>query len=162
VQLGPRLLAIHVLKPYPTWSGFKPKIEKAWRSLVETVEVKGVERTGLRYINRIEVMEPSARLEDYFEFYLFFGERLPRDIVSFIAGSEFVYAGGRDRCRVQLTDAPSDSSERPAFFLDIDYYLARPKAVEKSDALDWVEEAHSRGVNGYHNSKPRQDLLGLR
>ena len=67
----------------------------------------------------LEVMEPSARLEDYFEFYLFFGERLPRDIVSFIAGSEFVHADGRDRCRVQLTDAPSDSSERPAFFLDI-------------------------------------------
>jgi uncharacterized protein (TIGR04255 family) len=28
--------------------------------------------------------------------------------------------------------------------LDIDYFLANPRAVDISDALSWVEEAHGR------------------
>lgn len=143
VQAGPRLLAIHTLKPYPTWSGFKPNVERAWRSLVDVVEVKGLERIGLRYINRIEIPSPPVQLEDYFEFYVYIGKRLPQDIISFIACVELPYLGGRDRARVQLREALSDNPNVGAFFLDIDYFLANPQKVDPQDALNWVEQAHS-------------------
>ena len=144
VQLGPRLLVINSLKPYPTWRGFKPYIERAWKGLQDIVEVKVLERIGLRYINRIELPTQSAKLGEYFEFYPFISPRLPQDLVSFIAGGEFAYADGRDHCRVQLTPAPGATNEKVAILLDIDYFLVRRSGVEVSRALDWVEEAHSR------------------
>lgn len=144
VQLGPRLLVVDVLKPYPTWQGFKPRIEMAWEGLQDIVDVRGLQRIGLRYINRIELPAQDVELAAFFDFYPFIGKRLPQNMVSFIAGGEFPYAEGRDRCRVQLAPAPDSSKEKRAFMLDIDYFLARPRAVEVSDVLGWVEEAHGR------------------
>ena len=143
VQVGPRLLAINVLKPYPHWEGFKLRIEMAWQSLQAAIEVQGLERIGLRYINHIELPAQSVELAEYFEFYLSVGQRLPQQMVSFLAGAEFSYADDRDHCRVQLTPIPG-SGGKSLFMLDIDYFLARARAVEVVDALAWVEEAHDR------------------
>jgi uncharacterized protein (TIGR04255 family) len=143
VQVGPRLLVINVLKPYPHWEGFKPCIEMAWKSLQASVEVQGLERIGLRYINHIELPAQGGELAEYFEFYPFVGQRLPQQMVSFLAGVEFSYADDRDHCRVQFTPIPG-SEGKSLFMLDIDYFLARPRAVEVVDALAWVEEAHDR------------------
>ncbi len=144
IQLGPRLLTVNALRPYPTWQGFKPRIEMAWKSLEDVVEIKGLQRVGLRYINRVELFAPKVEVEQYFEFYPFVGPRLPQNMVSFIAGSEFSYAEGRDNCRVQLTPEPHFSEGRSAFILDIDYFLAQPTAIKFSDVLGWIEEAHNR------------------
>jgi uncharacterized protein (TIGR04255 family) len=143
IQLGPRLLVINALKPYPGWEGFKPRIIKAWEALQQVVEVRGLERIGLRYINQIELPTQEVNLEEYFEFYPFVGKRLPQQMVFFILGAEFPYVGDRDRCRVQLTPAAAKESKIAAI-LDIDYFLARPRAIEMSEVLDWIEEAHSR------------------
>jgi uncharacterized protein (TIGR04255 family) len=143
IQLGPRLLVINALKPYPGWEGFKPRIRKAWEALQQVVEVRGLERIGLRYINQIELPTQEVNLEEYFEFYPFVGKRLPQQMVSFISGAEFPYVEDRDRCRVQLTPAAPKESKIAAI-LDIDYFLARPRAIEMSKVLDWIEEAHSR------------------
>ena len=144
VQVGPRLLAVHSLRPYPTWAGFKPKIERAFESLSRTVEIRGLERIGLRYINRIEIPSLPVRLENYFQFYVFLGPQLPQDLADFIASGEFVYVNGRDRCRVQLRPVPSRTPECAPVMLDIDYFLAQGKGVEVRAAIDWVEEAHDK------------------
>jgi len=144
VQIGPRLLVVNALKPYPTWQGFKPRIEIALRKLQEVVDIRGLELIGLRYINRIELPEEElVRLSDYFHFYLTLGPRLPQSMASFIAGAEFSYKEGRDRCRVQLTLEPN-SGEKRALLLDINYFLAKPGAVEVPEVLQWVEEAHTQ------------------
>jgi len=145
VQVGPRLLVVNALKPYPHWEGFKPRIEMVWKSLQETIDVQGLERIGLRYINRIELSAQSIELEEYFEFYPFVGRWLPQRMTSFLVGVEFSYANDRDRCRVQLTPITHSETEgKIAFILDLDYFLARPRGVAVVDVLDWIEEAHSR------------------
>ncbi len=143
IQLGPRLLVVNALRPYPSWQGFKPQIEMAWAILQKIVDVQGLERIGLRYINRIELPERKVKLEDYFDFHLTVGPGLPQTMVSFTAGAEFPYKEGRDLCRVRLTLAP-DSGEKSIFNLDIDHFLASPGAVKAFEALQWVEEAHDR------------------
>jgi uncharacterized protein (TIGR04255 family) len=115
----------------------------AWESLQAAIEVQGLARIGLRYINHIELPAQSVGLAEYFEFYPYVGQRLPHQTVSFLAGVEFAYADDRDRCRVQLTPIPG-SGGKSLFMLDIDYFLARARAVEVVDALAWVEEAHDR------------------
>jgi len=143
LQLGPRLLVVNALKPYPTWENFKKRIELAWKVLQEVVEIKGLERIGLRYINRIEFPSQIVKLEEYFNFYPFVGKRLPERMVSFLTIVEFPYADDRDLCRVQIARAV-DSREKLAVILDIDYFLIRPHAIEVPRGLMWVEEAHNR------------------
>ena len=53
VQLGPRVLAVNSLKPYPGWEKFEVAIREAFEALTTIVEVKGLQRIGLRYINQI-------------------------------------------------------------------------------------------------------------
>ena len=143
IQLGPRLLVINVLKPYPTWQGFKPIIEKSWNHLLEIVEVRGVDRIGLRYINQIDPPSDTIELEEYFEFYPHIGKRLPQTLASFIVGAEFSYDEERDKCKVQLAPAIVHR-EKSALILDIDYFLARPQSIDISMVMDWIEKAHSR------------------
>ena len=139
IQLGPRLLVINALRPYPSWEAFKRRIDMAWKILQEVVEVTGLDRIGLRYINEIQIPDQPADLHKYLAFYPFVGQSLPQRMVSFIAGAVFPYADDRDRCRVQVTPAGGD---RSAVILDIDYFLARSRAVSPADASEWVEQAH--------------------
>jgi len=144
-QVGPRLVAVNALKPYPGWAGFKPGIEIVWKSLQEAIQVEGLERIGLRYINRVELDGPNVQLNEYLDFYPFLGQRLPQRFVSFFAGVEFSYSDDRDRCRLQLAPIPIPGKEGKAvFMLDLDYFLIRPRGVAVEDALAWVEDAHSR------------------
>jgi uncharacterized protein (TIGR04255 family) len=115
----------------------------AWRSLQAAIEVQGLERIGLRYINHIELPAQGVELAEYFEFYPSIGQRLPQQMVAFLTAVEFSYADGRDHCRVELTRIPALGG-RSLFRLDIDYFLARPGAVKPAEALAWVEEAHSQ------------------
>lgn len=141
VELGRRLLAVHVMRPYPTWSAFKPKIAKAWQTLAEIVEIQGLSRIGLQYVNRIEVASLEGSLKDYFDFYPFLGERLPRNRANFMLAVEYIYADGRDRCVCIL----SSSMKNPkTFFLEIDYSIPQAESIPPTEALSWVEEAHSR------------------
>ena len=144
IQVGPHLLAVNSLKPYPAWGVFKPKIERAFRSLVETVDVQGLQRIGLRYINRIEIPGLSRNLGDYFEFRPFLGQGLPNDVTNFIVGCIFSFLNGRDACKVELTKARPEKPDNAAFLLDLDYYLARPQGVSVNEALEWVNVAHSQ------------------
>ncbi|MBU4225210.1 MAG: TIGR04255 family protein [Chloroflexi bacterium] len=144
IQAGPHLLAVNCLKPYPTWNGFKPRIENAFRSLTEIVDIKGLQRIGLRYINHIEIPARSINLEEYFEFRPFLGQNLPQNIANFIVGCVWHFSNGRDSCRVQITNALPEKPDNTAFLLDLDYFLAQPKAVSVNQALEWVEEAHQK------------------
>jgi uncharacterized protein (TIGR04255 family) len=142
IQVGLGLVAVHVLKPYPAWNGFKPRIETAFRALTDVLEVKGLQRIGLRYVNRIEISEKPINLEDFFDFYPNLGPNLPQHLDSFIAAAQVLFERGRDACKFQLTDAVPENKGNIAFLLDLDYYLAKPAAVPTESALAWVEASH--------------------
>lgn len=145
VQLGPRWLMVNVLRPYPTWMGFKSKIELAFEALGQVVEIVSLERVGLRYINRIDGLDSSVELGRYLGFYPTFGFQLGNRAVDFAVDGEFVYAGGRDRCRIRLGTVPTGDTRHTTLVLDIHYFLARE--VEAQAVMGWLEEAHD-GVVG--------------
>ena len=148
IRVGSRwpILSIIRQKPYPSWSEFKPNIEKAYNELraIDGVEIKGIQRIGLLYVNLIEIPKKSVNLADYFEYGLNLGGRLPKEIRTFLVGSEFSFFEGRDVCRVQLASAVASNPEHFSVRLDLDYYLAKPQAVTPDGVLEWVENAHQK------------------
>jgi uncharacterized protein (TIGR04255 family) len=142
VQVGPNLLAVNHLKPYPTWQEFLPLIRQGFDAYLAAANPKGIQRIGLRYINRIELPGERVELADYFEFRPFVGERLPQDYGPFIVGVQIPFEDSRDVLRLQLASAAVETPGTVAVMLDLDYYLAQPGKVSKDGVFDWIEVAH--------------------
>ena len=140
-QIGPNLLSVNQLDPYPTWEGFFPVIGQCFQCYREVARPKGVRRIGLRYINRIDFQAARVHLEDYFLFYPFVGPGLPQDHGSFSTHVDFVYSP-KEVLRLRLLSVEPSSPNTISCLLDLDYFLLKPESVELDRALDWISLAH--------------------
>jgi uncharacterized protein (TIGR04255 family) len=143
IQVGPRLLAINCLKPYPSWERFRPNIVRAFEALGDTVAIQALERIGLLYINRIEITGQSADLDKYFEFRPYLGPGLPQHMSSLLLGCLLPFNEGKEVCRVELVTLTPDKPNTVVLLLRLDYSLSQPNVLPPERALDWVDVAHS-------------------
>jgi uncharacterized protein (TIGR04255 family) len=145
IQVGPNLLAVNHLRPYPTWQEFFPLIRQGFEAYLAAANPQGIQRIGLRYINRIEIPGERVELEDYFEFRPFVGAKLPQDYGPFIVGIQIPFENSRDMLRLQLASATTENPNTIAVVLDLDYFLAQPGEVskEKEQVFQWIELAHN-------------------
>ncbi len=146
VQIGPHLLGVTMLRPYSSWSRFRPRIEHSFAVLQEFVRVEELSGLELRYINVVHVRGVDADPRNYFTTVPEFGSILPGRPQSFMTGCEIPYAEGRDACRIEITDAIPEQEDETAFLLDIDYFLSIPNRIPASGFLDWLNSAHERVV----------------
>lgn len=144
IQVGPNMLAVNHLRPYPTWPEFLPLIRRGFEAYCEAASPEGIRRIGLRYINRIEIPGQCIELENYFEFRPFVGPQLPQDFGPFIVGIQVPYEDSRDILRLQLANASVETLDTVAVMLDLDYFLARPGELPLDNIFEWVDVAHSR------------------
>lgn len=144
VQVGPDLLAVNHLAPYPTWEGFIPLIQDALGAYAVVAQPRGLRRIGLRYVNRISIPTNPVELADYLNFRPFIGSGLPQRMSGFILGVQSPYDDGRDILRLQLTTDEPGPPGSVVVLLDMDYFMAQPEAVPLHKALDWIETAHLR------------------
>ncbi len=142
VQIGPRRLSIHRLRPYHSWEDFRLTINQAYDTITSLTSVAGFDRIGLFYVDKIEIPGTEIRLADYFTFYPHLGERLPGDVMNFMVGCDFSYNRNRDICRLSLMRAMPERQNSSAYLLTTDYFLARRNMVEPQNAIAWVEKAH--------------------
>lgn len=142
VQVDQNLLAVNQLKPYQSWQDFLPLIRQGFDAYVKVANPKGIQRIGLRYINRIEIPGQDIELEDYLEFRPFVGPDLPQNFDSFFAGIQIPYEQGRESLRLQIASTATEAPDRAAVLLDLDYYLAQPNHVTLENAFEWVQIAH--------------------
>jgi uncharacterized protein (TIGR04255 family) len=142
IQVGPYLLAVNHLAPYPTWAEFLPIIEQGIQAYRKVAEPTTIRRIGLRYINRIEIPGERIQLEEYLEFYPFVGKALPQEFASFIIGMQAPYENARDSLRLQLTTGAIQTPHTITLLLDIDYSLAQSGAVALDDLSQWIAGAH--------------------
>ncbi|WP_411196496.1 TIGR04255 family protein [Rhizobium sp.] len=63
------LLAIGQLAPYPGWETFRERIKRDFSAYVELFGRRQISRIGIRYINRIDIEAPAAKVRDYLNFY---------------------------------------------------------------------------------------------
>jgi len=144
VQVDRHLLTVNHLKPYPTWQEFLPLIRQGFHAYLEVANPKGLQRIGLRYINRIEIPGQRIELEDYLEFRPFIGPNLPQDFGSFIVGIQVPYENSRNILRLQLASAAVQAPDVVAVVLDLDYFLAQAGQMASDNVFEWVELAHTR------------------
>jgi uncharacterized protein (TIGR04255 family) len=148
LQVNQNLLTVNRLAPYDKWEAFKPRIEQALKVYRDIAQPTGLDRIGLRYINRLSIPGDKAVVEDYFNFYPHLQSPLPQYMVDFNCFT-----------RLQFDDLPAslnlvlrhDRSVKNAVgvILDLDIYT---DAAELDCAIDWVEGAHQRLDDTYRSA----------
>lgn len=152
IQVGPQILVVNHLTPYPSWEGFRPLIAAALDTYRRVIEPTGIHRIGLRYINRIAFTQPRIRMEAYFEVYPRLGPLLPDEHGAFVIGLQFAFAEGRDALSLRIQTAASEPDGGLALSMDLDYFLTQPGAVPVDGVMDWVEAAHTQVENTFEAS----------
>jgi uncharacterized protein (TIGR04255 family) len=152
IQVGQNILSINHLKPYPTWEEFSALIQDAFQVYIAVAKPRGIQRIGLRYINRIEVAGPESGVDANFNFRPYVGDGLPHTMSSFAVAIEAPFNDDRDMVRVQLATLPTDVEGPLVVLLDIDYYLNKPEAISLDEVTVWIRNAHFQVQAAFENS----------
>lgn len=142
VQVGPDLLTVNHLKPYPTWENFKPLIVDNLNKYHEVANPKGFKRIGLRYINKIDIPKKLIEMTDYFNFYPRIPKELPQIHEAFNVRVEIPHQENRDRILLTFSNTISEKPDMLSFLLDLDYIMNIPEKVPLEQASEWLEHAH--------------------
>jgi uncharacterized protein (TIGR04255 family) len=163
IQLGSNLMAVHCVKPYPTWAIFRQRIKQALSTLKDIAEIGEPERLGIRYINRIEIPLEKIDIDQYFEFSPNIGQGLPQMLAGFALSAVLPFKDNRDYCKIQLVNVLPESPGNSAYVLDIDYFMAKLGNVNSDQVMLWVDDAHSEVRRLFEGciTKKLMDVFGV-
>lgn len=119
VQVGPDLLVVNALEPYPGWDTFKSLILGALSHYQEVAHPVAIRTLSLRYINRIVFPSAPVTIEDFLRFYPTVPLTLPQTFVGW-ALSVNIPASDEDLLRI-TSGSNEDNPEEVAFVLDIEF-----------------------------------------
>jgi uncharacterized protein (TIGR04255 family) len=152
VGIGPDVLSVHVLKPYPFWEDFYMRIQEAVQAYQELVEPRGVRSISIRYINRVMVEGTAVDLGDYFTTAPATPPNISLTLSNFLSRIESAYTDRPARLNTTLgsVDAPDGYS---AFVLDLEVsqeWAEKPLTVE--EAFGEVNELRVRERDAFEYS----------
>lgn len=161
VQIGPDLLAVNHLRPYPAWPTFKTLILKQLQIYREVANPKSLKRIGLRYINRIDMRETDFTVEEYFRALPNLPDPVPNIFASFMVRIEVPYEDIKSRLTF-VFGTPPVKAEKPSFMLDLDMFVLGKDAPQLDQVSDWTEAAHERvekAFEGTFTDKTRREIF---
>lgn len=142
VQVGPDILAVNHLHPYPKWPRFKDLILKSLGVYSDTAKPKGFRRVGLRYINRIVTPTPELTIDEYFLLVPSLPDALPRLVGNWIQLVELPFEKDNGVLKIHTGSVRDDSVEGAVFLLDLDFYTLNAEKLSPSGVSEWIELAH--------------------
>jgi uncharacterized protein (TIGR04255 family) len=126
VSIAAGAIATSRLPPYEGWEPFVARARKNWETWKRVVGRREIIRIGVRYVNRIDVPNPTQEpvaIEDYLNFSI----RLPPagipPVLHFAINAQAPL--GKDECKLILnaSTAPSPLVKTVSFILDLDVSL---------------------------------------
>ncbi len=142
VQVGPNLLVVNHLKPYPTWGKFQEMIKNGLAVYRDVASPKAIKRISLRYINRLEIPQSQVRIEDYILAVPNIPEPLPQVFATWIQRVEIPFEDSNGVMVMQSGLIRHEVPNSIAFLLDLDFITLDIQKVNLDNAMEWVMGAH--------------------
>ena len=150
VAVGRDVLSIHMLRPYQTpnavggtgWDEFQPRIQQALEAYWRVAAPAGVQRVGVRYINKIVIRSGRVYPEEYIRCAPREVEGLPKHLRSFFSRTEYEYDDG-----VRLVVTHANIRTPPGgqgLVVDIDLIKEFDEPIGPSLAIDLVQALRDR------------------
>lgn len=151
IQVGPDLLTVNHLKPYPKWGAYQAMITHALQVYRQVANPKGLDRIGLRYINRIQIPESSFEIEDYILAVPSVPHSVPQAFRVFIQRVEIPFERANGLLILQSAMGVPEESEsaRAALMLDLDFVSFDATSISLDAAVEWVGQAHDKVENTF-------------
>jgi uncharacterized protein (TIGR04255 family) len=143
VLVGPSILSINHLDPYPSWESFLPMIKQGFEAYMKVVRPENLRGIELRYINEIKFHGGHESIEYYFNLRPVAEKEMPQDIGSFISGIQVPYEN-TDSLRIELQGASNSEEAITRTVLDLDYVLTEFDSTNLEEVFSRVENAHAR------------------
>ena len=142
-SVAPYRWSVHHFKPYPSWKRLSEIVSKGFHGYQGVLNPTEVQRIGLRYINTIDLGQESALLEEFLEFYPFFGESLPQTLSQFHCMAQIEFENDRDALILRIFSNQGPQGSNVGVTLDLDYFLLQPDRFEIGETPEWLETAHA-------------------
>lgn len=146
IQITDLLLSIHVLKAYKSWKNFFPEIKRIFNIYSRIVAPKRLGHIALRYVNKIDVemKNKTIKLKDYFDFYPFMGNNLPKMHEQFNLNVVTAYENGLDFLKLGQKTPPLANEKLLSVILDLDYFSNRfEDRIDNEEVFSWIDNAHT-------------------
>lgn len=140
LQIAPHLLVVNQLKPYPGWALFKKLILENIKIYTEITEPTGMERIGLRYINRFNIEDLEEDILK--DFYIKPQVPIERPIKNFFMRNELEYEEIDSSLIITLANQYDHDLKKFFVFLDFDIFSVNKTFISFSNYGDWLEKAH--------------------
>ncbi len=120
VGLASNLLSVHMLRPYPGWENFRPKIVQAIEAYVAAASPKGLSRIGFRYINKIEVGQENRPIAELLTIGPLTPEAISLDKATSFVRVEAAYPDRPARLAVTVASVEPSKPGGAAMLLDLE------------------------------------------
>jgi uncharacterized protein (TIGR04255 family) len=151
VQVGPNILAVNHLRPYPQWEVFRRLILRIFDTYGELANPKSLIRIGLRYINQIPWPNLAFEIGDLITVSPPLSGSLDRPLTGFFQRYELIHENPKG-ILVHQTGIQKQN-EHQYIMVDLDFgshdveYLGSPEAV-----ATWLDAAHERVLEAFVGS----------
>lgn len=147
-QAGPQLFAANRRQPYEGWDAFRPDVLEGLDLYCSIAKPAEAEALVIRYINRIELLEPNLNPSDFLTFVPPMIQYADK-INNFICRTDQAF---NDQEQITVTSARDvNSPVKLAVILDISCAMSRP-SLEKSRLIDLIDRAHMRISEAFEKS----------
>jgi uncharacterized protein (TIGR04255 family) len=160
VQVGPDLLAVNHLQPYPHWENFRPLISEMFGVYQRIANPKSLKRIGLRFINRIEIPEKSFQISDFFMLEPRLPNEVPHQFKTVFMRVEIPYFTDPGLLILTFGSVDSDQPDKSAFILDLDFATLPDTQLSFDGCENWIESAHTN-IETFFEACITEKLRGL-
>jgi uncharacterized protein (TIGR04255 family) len=141
VQVGPHLLAVNHLRPYPQWEVFLSLILRMFNEYQGIAGQSVLQRIGLRYINQLALPPGSVDLGQLITLTPPLSGALDRPLQAFYQRYE-IEQSRPEGVLVHQTGI-QEVGGRPAILLDLDFVSTQVQALQSAEQVrQWLDDAH--------------------
>lgn len=151
VQVGPKLLAINHLRPYPNWETFRGLILRVYQTYCDIAGSSALDRIGLRYINQIPIPSAGRKINEMLTIQPKLSRSLDRPVTSFFQRYALEHENPKGglihQTGLQIVDG------NPIVALDLDFFSKAVADIASVESMmDWLDQAHERVEEGFIDS----------
>lgn len=149
IQVGPHLFVANQLNPYPGWETYKELIFNNLNIFIKAAEPTGIDRIGLRYINRFNIDDIKTDIFDHF--YIKPQVPLDRPMKNFFLRSELLYDEIDSTLVITLGNQHDPDQNKNFIILDFDIFSTNKDLISLSSCSNWIEKAHDFLDEAFHS-----------
>ena len=155
VSVGPDVLSVHMLRPYQGrinsqqggWEEFHTRISEALSAYQRVAKPKGINRIGVRYINKIRIPGTNVRIEDFLKCTQLEINGLPEYYSNFFSRVEYVYDESK---RLLLSvGLQASSPEGTEWLLDLDVIWLSNTPLDCDKSMPIVDDLHEQAASAF-------------